>query len=150
MTYKTVVIAVDGSDESDLVMQAADRYIDKVSTHVKIIAAVPELMGQFAVVDPNSFEASWPVREMETAIESEVARTVRERVAQFGIAPDYVTVRFGKPADEICGFCRDSRADLVVLGSHPPSKPNELGSTAYSVLQRAPCDVLAVRLENAA
>ena len=148
VSYKTVVIAVDGSDEGVRVLEAADRYIDKVSTQLKIIVAVPALMREFAAVDPGSFESSWPVREMEAALESEIARSIRERVARFGIAPDRVTVRIGAPADEICDFCKENNADLVVLGSHPASKPNELGPTAHSVLRRAPCDVLAVRLES--
>jgi nucleotide-binding universal stress UspA family protein len=57
-------------------------------------------------------------------------------------------VRIGTPADEIVKFADDKKADLLVVGTHGRSGIRRMlvGSVADSVVRRAPCPVLAVRV----
>jgi len=56
-------------------------------------------------------------------------------------------VRHGKPFVEIIRAARDAGADVVVIGSHGASGLAEtlFGSTAETVVRKAPCAVLVVR-----
>jgi nucleotide-binding universal stress UspA family protein len=58
-----------------------------------------------------------------------------------------VLVLVGTPADELVRVARERHVDLLVLGSHPPSRLQVLrrvvcGSTTRRVLRLAPCRVL--------
>jgi len=58
-----------------------------------------------------------------------------------------VLVQVGIPADELVRVARERHVDLLVLGSHPPSRFQILrhavfGSTTRRVLRSAPCRVL--------
>jgi nucleotide-binding universal stress UspA family protein len=56
-------------------------------------------------------------------------------------------VRTGKPFQEIINAARDTRSDVIVLGSHGYTGIRRicLGSTAERVVRHAPCHVLVVR-----
>jgi len=77
-----------------------------------------------------------------------VSRNIRERAATFGIDPERVALRIGRPAAEIRAQAEHLKADLIVIGSHGRhGLPSVLlGSTANGVLHGAPCDVLTVRI----
>ena len=102
-------------------------------------------------MDGASFAASWPLRDMEETIAKETANNIRERVAAFGIEPERVAVRIGRPALEIKAYAEEIGADLIVLGSHGRHGLSGvmLGSTANGVLHGSACDVLTVRVGDA-
>jgi nucleotide-binding universal stress UspA family protein len=58
----------------------------------------------------------------------------------------------GDPSEMIILTARDCRADLIVLGNDSRGRLVHflLGSTADSVIRRAPCPVVAVRINGAA
>lgn len=62
--------------------------------------------------------------------------------------PIVESIRVGSPADEILEFAAEKRADLIALGTHGRTGLRRLllGSVAESVLRRAACPVLAVRV----
>lgn len=79
---------------------------------------------------------------------------VREMVAELGAAglqaePDR---REGDAATEIIAAARESKADLIVLGTHGRTGLRRLmlGSVARNVLYHAPCSVLVTRAARAA
>ncbi|HZU99183.1 MAG TPA: universal stress protein, partial [Planctomycetota bacterium] len=57
-------------------------------------------------------------------------------------------VRIGVPADEIVAFAEEKGADLIIVGTHGRTGLRRVlvGSVAESVVRRAPCPVLAVRV----
>jgi len=67
------------------------------------------------------------------------------RARAAGVKTSTVLVE-GDPADEILKWTRAARPDLVVVGTHGLRALDRwiLGSVAYRVVQRAPCDVLTV------
>jgi universal stress protein A len=90
------------------------------------------------------------LRELEAAAMKEIGDTVRERAARYGIAPDRVAVRYGRPASEIHAEAERIQATLIVIGAHGRHGLPRLmlGSTANAVLHGAACDVLVVRIDE--
>jgi len=145
---KTILIALDATDEADDVLRTATSFEPRMQAEYHVITVIPPLMGGVSGMDGASFAASWPLRDMEETVAREVSRNIRERAATFGIDPERVALRIGRPAAEIRAQAEHLKADLIVIGSHGRhGLPSVLlGSTANGVLHGAPCDVLTVRI----
>jgi len=145
---KTIVIALDATDEAEDVLKAATAIDPRGPVDYQVISVIPPLMAGVSGMDGASFAASWPLREMEETISQEVSRNIREQAASFGIDPDRVAIRIGRPASEIRNHAENLGADLIVIGSHGRHGVSGLllGSTANGVVHGAPCDVLTVRI----
>jgi universal stress protein A len=148
--YKTILVALDASEEGDQVLEAATALDPRGADSYHVTTVVPPMMGGISGMDGASFAATWPLKDMEAEISREITDSVRERVARFGISPDRVTVLFGRPAAEIHAHAEMIKADLIVIGSHGRHGLPQvmLGSTANAVLHGAPCDVLTVRIQG--
>jgi universal stress protein A len=58
-------------------------------------------------------------------------------------------IAFGQPSTVIHQLASELSCDLIIVGGHEKSvRDRLLGSTSRSVLQGAPCDVLAVKIEE--
>jgi len=149
---KTILIALDATDEAEEVLQAATSIDPRGPVEYQVVTVIPPLIGGVSAMDGASFAASWPLRDMEEAITQETTRNIRERAAAFGIDPDKVSIRIGRPASEIRTQAEKIDADLVVIGSHGRHGLPRLllGSTASGVLHGAPCNVLTVRVGDTA
>lgn len=147
-TLKKVLIALDATDEAEEVLEGATALDPRGSIDFQVVTVIPPLLGGVSGMDGASFAASWPLREMEETIARETAKNIRERVAGFGIEPNRVAVRIGRPALEIKAYAEEIGADLIVLGSHGRHgiAGVMLGSTANGVLHGCSCDVLTVRI----
>lgn len=150
-TLRKILIALDATDEAEEVLEGATSLDPRGSVEFYVITVVPPLIGAVGGMDGASFAASWPLRDMEETIAQETAKNIRERVAAFGIEPDRVLTRIGRPAREIRAYAEEIGADLVVLGTHGRHGLARLmlGSTANGVVHGAPCDVLTVRVSEA-
>lgn len=147
--YPRILIAIDGSDEADQVLEAATQMHPKGDESFHVVTVIPPLLEGLNGMGAGAFAAAWPLRDMEAALTQEARDSVRERVARFGIPPERVKVLFGRPATEIHALARDIGASLIVVGSHSRHAVARmmLGSTANGVLHGAPCDVLVVRIK---
>jgi universal stress protein A len=145
-TLKKVLIALDATDEAEEVLEGATSLDPRGSVEFRVVTVIPPLMGGVSGMDGASFAASWPLRDMEETIAQETAKNIRERVAAFGIAPDRVAIRIGRPALEVKAYAEEIGADLIVIGTHGRHGLSGmmLGSTANGVLHGSPCDVLTV------
>jgi universal stress protein A len=146
--YKRILVAVDATDEAELVLEAAAHIDPRGSESYFLVTVVPPLMAGVGGVDSASFAATWRLRELEAAAMKDIGEAVRERGARHGIAPERVAVLYGRPASEIHAQARKIQADLIVIGLHGRHGLPRLmlGSTANAVLHGAPCDVLTVRI----
>ena len=116
--YETILIAVDASEEAEKVLEAAVDLDPAGSARFRVVTVIPEIMIGTSGMDGASFAASWPLKEMEEAIKTEITENVRECAARFGIAPDQVDVLVGRPAAAIRAHAISLGADLIVIGSH--------------------------------
>lgn len=148
--YARILIAIDGSDDADRVLEAATELDRKADDRFHVVTVVPPMMGGVSGMGSSSFAGNWPVQDMEATMSREISDSVRERVARFGIPPDRVSVLYGRPASEIHAEAERIGADLIVVGSRGRGSLSRfmLGSTANGVLHGAACDVLTVRIED--
>lgn len=148
--YQRILIAVDGSDEADQVLEAALALQRNQAGVFHVVTVIPPIMNGVSSMGGASFSATWPLKDMETAMARELGDGVRERVARFGIDPDRVEVMYGRPASEIRVLADKLKADLIVIGSHGRGALAGvmLGSTANGVLHGAQCDVMTVRIRD--
>jgi universal stress protein A len=146
--YKRILVAVDASEEAEQVLRAATNVDPRGAESYYLVTVVPPVMAGVGGMDGASLGATWPLKELEAAAMKEIADSVRERAARFGITPERVAVLYGRPATEIQAQARKIQADLIVIGAHGRHGLPRLmlGSTANAVLHDAPCDVLTVRI----
>ena len=147
---RRILIALDATDEAEEVLEGATLLNPRGAVEFEVITVIPPLAAGVTGMDGASFAASWPLRDMEETIAQETTRNIRERAAAFGITPDRVATRIGRPAIEIKAHAEKIGADLIVIGSHGRHGLSGvmLGSTANGVLHDAPCDVLTVRIRG--
>ncbi len=144
--FRNVLIAIDGTPDSERVIQAATEYLDRSTCHFKIAVVVQAIPHELATL-PNLASPNLPLGEMQAVFESGMTEMANEYATKFDIQVANVNVLFGRPAEEIRACCESNNIDLVVMGLHR-SQSNDIGSTTLGLLQRSNCDVLTIRLGN--
>lgn len=140
--YSHVLIAVDLTDDSAAVAQQGLEIARRFNARVNLLHVV-----EFIPVDPAG-EALLPP---PVDLEGELVRGARQRLdelcATLGLKDTPRRVEIGSIKTELLRAAQDIHADLIVLGSHERhGLALLLGSTEKSILHKASCDVLAVRL----
>jgi len=146
--YKSIVVAVDASEDCDQVLEAVPELKDRDSSEYSIVTVVPPMITPVSGMDPSAFAASWSIPEIEVQIAQQALQNVRARAARFGLSEDRVQVLQGNPSAVIRSFAEQNKTDLIIIGSHARKGVARfvLGSTATSVLHGATCDVLTIRV----
>lgn len=144
--YKTVVVAIDLSDESGTIIQKAmDVAGEGAQVHLVYVQEPMEAVYMGVVPYGPVFLG---MDQVEDRLQKELRQKQAAWAKQHGIAEDNTHFLSGTPSREIHRFAEDNDADLIVLGTHGQKGVQLLlGSTANSVLHGAACDVLAVRIQ---
>lgn len=143
-----VLLATDGSKQSEAAIEILKSFSFKPGDEIKIISvvdmAVPMAVDIYGGYLPDT-------TEMETTAREHAAKVLTDTCDKLeGICRDLsVTseVLFGTPESRIVETAEEAGADLIVVGSHGYSRWERLllGSVSQSVVQHAPCSVLVVR-----
>jgi len=144
MHYRTVLVAVDLSNESDRIISRAIALADNDLHRIFLIH----------VVEPVA--AAYPIDAYAinmTQLQEEATSIAAKRLASFGekygIATHQQQILTGAAATEIRSKADELSADLIVIGSHGTSGWKLLlGSTANKVLHGSNCDIMTVRVGN--
>jgi universal stress protein A len=137
--YKTVLLAVDLSDEAHTVAKRAHAIANAGTLH--IIHVIEPLSFAYGGDIPMDFST------IQTEIQSQATVQMKKFAAQYHIPEANQHLVLGRAENEIHELVKTLKADLVVIGSHGRSGLSLLlGSTANSVMHGATCDVLAVRV----
>jgi nucleotide-binding universal stress UspA family protein len=146
--YDKIVIPLDGSELAEGVLPHVaevirDRgsrvYLLTVAQSARVTPSVlPDLFSPF---DSTQEEKEHVERELTAYLET-IARRLEPTTARVQIS-----VRFGRPADEILAFAGEMDADMIAMSTHGRSGISRwvLGSVADRVLHGAMCPVLIVR-----
>ena len=132
---KTVLCALDGSEQSLVVLQRAAEFCHQIDAALNLLH----------VVRPAS---DWLALESERELQEELRNEARTRIDAIrksaGIdAPLRVAV--GEIAATVAEEARQEGADLVLLGRGSlQSTLGRLRTHAYGIIQRSPCPVLSV------
>ncbi|MCW9058460.1 MAG: universal stress protein [Gammaproteobacteria bacterium] len=142
--YRHILLAVDFAPDSEAVIQRARELAQLHGARLSLVHVteyVPVDMANELVL-PQEMELDQELNELAVKRLAEVG----ERI---GIAVVDQHVLQGNTRGEIQRLAEETKADLIVLGSHGRQGIQRLlGSTANGVLHGAPCDVLAVRIRD--
>lgn len=139
--YKTLLMAVDLSDESKTVAERAQALASANGASLHVIH----------VIEPLSFAYGGDIPMDFSGIQEEIHQQAKQQLASFAADCDIPESKqhivLGRPEVEIHTQAEAIGADLIVVGSHGRyGLALLMGSTANGVLHGATCDVLAVRV----
>lgn len=139
--YKRILVAIDLTDDSLLVIQRARQVAEKFDAELRLLHVV-----EYVPVEPMG-EALMPAMEIERDLVANAERNLDALVRRSGIEHLPRSVEGGNIKSEIIRIASEYNSDLVVLGSRERHGLAILvNTTEDTVLHSAPCDVLAVRL----
>jgi universal stress protein A len=142
--YKNILVAVDLSDDSPLVLDKA-RSIAKQSGAQLSMVHVMEPIAVGYAVEVTSVDIE--------GLHAEAAKYARTALLELGANIDIPSHRLhnllGQPAREIRELAKELKADLIVMGGHGKHGWELLfGSTSAGVTHGASCDLLIVRIPD--
>ncbi len=146
--YNKIVVAVDLSTESTIIMKRA---LDVAASGSEIhLVYVQEPMDSVYMGVVPYGPVFVGMDEVEENLKAELTEKLNAIGDEFNIASDSRHFLSGTPAREIHRFAKENNMDLIVLGTHGQKGVKLLlGATANSVLHGSNCDVLAVRIFDA-
>ena len=143
-TYNKILVAVDGSEESDKILDRALQLAADNDAKLSVVLVFEPLLGNY------SFELNMAdFEKVQKEHQKQVAEELNTRLASKtpAVPSDRVHYLRGKPAAEIKKLATELGVDLVVIGSHGHNPVRAvLGSVANAVLHGIECDVLTVRV----
>ncbi len=140
--YLHILAAVETHDDGQPVLARAKALAEKFGAQLSVLHVV-----EYLPVDP----AGDALLTTPVDLSRERAEQARARLQAWcgalGIPAERAKVVVGSITGEILRAAKAAGADLIVVGHHPRSGLAALFShTEGGVVQRSPCDVLAVRL----
>ncbi|CAA0118647.1 Universal stress protein A [Halioglobus japonicus] len=139
--YKNILVAIDLSEESNMVAERARALADANQAALHFIHVIEPLSFAYGGDIPMDFSG------IQEEIHQQATQQMRRFAEQHGIDVEHQTIVLGKPEVEIHSAAKELGTDLIVIGSHGRHGLALLmGSTANGVLHGASCDVLAVRV----
>ena len=139
--YKNILLAVDLTDESEIVTERA----------VALAQAYQATISMIHVIEPINFayggDIPMDLSSIQEQLNEHAAQKLKTLSTKHGITEDHIHIVVGFPQNEIHRVAEETNADVIVVGSHGRHGLSLLlGSTANGVLHGACCDVLAVRV----
>lgn len=139
--YSKVVVAVDLSEESELVAARARAIAAGADCELHLVHVIEPLSFAYGVDIPMDFSG------LQDEIQEQATKQLHQFADKNGIDADHQHILLGRPEVEIHTIAEQVGADLIVVGSHGRyGLALLMGSTANGVLHGASCDVLAVRV----
>ena len=139
--YERVLGALDLTDDSVAVARRIAALVRQGGATVQLRHVV-----EFVPIEPMS-DALVPVVQIDDKMIARATEQIRTIATQVGLDPGCCRVESGNVKSEILRIARETRADLIVLGSRERHGLSILvNMTEDTVLHGAPCDVLAVRV----
>ncbi|SFA39406.1 Nucleotide-binding universal stress protein, UspA family [Parageobacillus thermantarcticus] len=145
MTYKTIVVAVDGSKEAEWAFKKAIE-IAKRNNAKLILSHVIDLRG-FAAVEV--YDRAAVERAEEYA--KELLSGYQQQAVAAGLSDVVIDIEFGSPKAKIAkDIAPKYKADLIICGATGLNAVERLliGSVSEHITRYAKCDVLVVRTEK--
>ena len=133
-----ILVAVDGSEYSDAVVDQAISLGSICSSEIYVISVVDLFPEQMAVAPALVEKMSSEVREHLDKAERQVKKA--------GITCETIVHMGGKPHEFILQEATERSIDLIMMGTHGRTglKRVIMGSVAQNVIGAAPCPVMVV------
>jgi len=143
--YQNILVAVDLSSESDVVLNKA-QLIAGSNAELHLVYVQEPMDNVYVGIVPQSAAFSG-LGDLEAQLGEELKQKLSALGESFSVPSDHLHILNGSPAHEIHRFAKDNDVQLIVIGTHGQKGLQLLlGSTANAVLHGAGCDVLSVRI----
>ena len=144
-TYQKILVAVDLSSESEMVLKQAQLIADP-DAEIQLVYVQEPMDNVYVGIVPQSAAFSG-LGDLETQLGEELKQKLVVLGEKFSLPSDNLHILNGSPAHEVHRFARENDTQLIVIGTHGQKGLQLLlGSTANAVLHGAVCDVLSVRI----
>ena len=138
--YRHVVVAVDLSPNTSVVLRAASEY-RKLGARVSVVHVSQGHVTGYGEVTSSHHIAN------EMQVKQSLYPSLKRYVEDAGLSANEMHLLIGSMAETLHKFVQDQDADLLVMGSHGASAMSSLlGGKVHAVINAADCDVLAVRV----
>lgn len=139
---KTIVVALDGSELSERVIQTLQELQLQPATKIILSHVIPppESSLEMLADRPQADIEAVPYRHIEKQLQSYQANLPGESELE---------IVSGDPSEEIIRLANIYHADLIVIGSRGLTGLKRIiqGSVSSQVVEQAPCSVLVVKPE---
>ncbi len=148
--FKTLLIAIDGSDLGDKALTAGIELAKINGGKLTVLTATDPVStgigsGGFGTIDAGHIVAR--LEENYAAEAKTLLADARSRAEAAGLAAQVLHAPRQRPADAILATAQDQGIDAIIMGSHGRRGLGRLllGSQAAEVLARSPIPVLIVK-----
>jgi universal stress protein A len=143
--YKHILLAVDFFEQGETVINRAKELAYRYQATLSIIHVVDSLP-----ITDAGYGADIPFNlDLTAELMESAKKTLAELAQKLAVNEEGQWLEMGSPKTEIIRVATENNVDLIIVGSHGRhGLALLLGSTANSILHHAPCDVLAVRLQD--
>lgn len=142
--YKIILAAVETHEEGQAVLTRARDLARQFGARLAVLHVV-----EYLPVDPAGDALLTTPVDLSRERMAQAETRLREWCTALQIPAEQARVISGTVTTEILRAAEQSGADLIVVGHHPRRGLAALFShTEGGVVQRAPCDVLAVHLPS--
>ncbi|GAB1154566.1 universal stress protein [Paenibacillus illinoisensis] len=141
--FENIMVAIDQDEITNKILDATVEITRNKSTQVTLIHVSQEYVSNGMTYVPENFLEEI-LNEMEKASLKQLQQA-KSKLESAGINPKTVHLK-GNPAHEILRYARDTKQQLIIIGSRGLSGIKEimLGSVSHKVSQLAICPVLIV------
>ncbi len=146
MEYTHILAAIDTTDDAKEVLGAAQQLAKDHGAKLSLVTVVKSFTQVYSAIDtPN-------IADLEEGTINEARERLNDHAKTLGLTDNRVFVLRGNPAVQIRDLARELDAGAIVIGTHGRHGMGLmfLGSTASGVLHGVDCDVLAIRITEAA
>ena len=143
--FGTILVATDGSDDSDAAVEAALDLAHDTSGRLLVLSVVPE--GSATAGDGADASAPEADRDDQVVVDAtDRANDVVDHAVEWGLEATPL-VWEGEPAEAILAAATSEGADIIVIGSSGKSGVGRMlmGSVTDDVVRRAVIPVMVVR-----
>jgi nucleotide-binding universal stress UspA family protein len=150
--FQTVLVATDGTDDSDGAVEAALDLAHDTGARLLVLTVVPEGSAEEAERDEVDQHRSASAADEDEDEDDEIAEaqertdTVLDHAAEWGVEAQSI-IWEGEPGEAIVAAAESEGADVIVIGTNDRSAVGRifLGSTSDHVIRNALVPVLVVR-----
>jgi universal stress protein A len=142
-TYKHLLIGLDLSPESQQVVDRVKQLFAERDVKISICHILEPLAFTYGGDIPVDLS------DVQVQLEEQAKQRLSTLAEQLNVSEEGQHIVLGQPANEMRRMAKEENVDLIIVGSHGRHGLALIfGSTSNSVLHGAPCDVLAVRINE--
>lgn len=146
--FGTILVATDGSDDSDAAVEAALDLAHDTNGRLLVLSVVSESSGDTADEDGRAADSEPPSRDEDEEVREadDLTNDVVDHAVRWGLEATPL-VWEGEPADAILAAAESEGADVIVIGISGRTGVGRilLGSVSDDVVRRATVPVMVVR-----